>query len=540
MELTPLPSLDRTSATFKNDVNTFFGTSLPQLVNEINTGMPDLESAANLVEGGLPSIVAAANYKGLWSTLTGALAIPASTFHNGQFWQLLENVADVTAEVPGVSSKWAAYSTKPTIPLGTTVAAGSLVAEDDSGNSFPVTVPSTSVIASTAVTDRLIIELANGNLLDLYSVSASPYAIVATVLNAATGAVVATNTISVGTQTSSQRPIAFPLTAGGFVAFYTASAGASLIAQRYDNSAQPVGAALTLTTTASTTGTYLCGGCQMVDGNVAFVWCDTSGGNHVRRAIYSADLTTATVAAGAFSVAISHLGYGSNPVALPAGGFAFSLSDGGTNHNLYTVNASGVRVSTVAISSFTNVHDSTLVVPTTGEALVHVFRSGSTLGRTAYILTGQTISNTLGSAYASGGPVDGATLAANYIWACALGDGTIGMLSVPSNMPYLMFTRTDGRGAVLEHGPLIEESTIIYPIICKSGINGFAVAYRGTSQFPRTHITRSGYLVGVSRGESGGRIQFDPYGEVDIGSYMRVNVGGAKVGYERRGRKIRI
>ena len=47
-----------------------------------------------------------ANFKGLWSSLTGSLNIPASVSHNDKFWQLLENVADVTTEVPGVSAKW--------------------------------------------------------------------------------------------------------------------------------------------------------------------------------------------------------------------------------------------------------------------------------------------------------------------------------------------------------------------------------------------------------------------------------------------------
>lgn len=48
----------------------------------------------------------AANFKGDWSTLTGALAIPASVRHNGRFWLLLANVADVTLAVPGVSASW--------------------------------------------------------------------------------------------------------------------------------------------------------------------------------------------------------------------------------------------------------------------------------------------------------------------------------------------------------------------------------------------------------------------------------------------------
>ncbi len=52
--------------------------------------------------------VAAANFKGNWNSLVGSLNIPASVRHNGQFWELLENIPDVTAEEPTISStKWA-------------------------------------------------------------------------------------------------------------------------------------------------------------------------------------------------------------------------------------------------------------------------------------------------------------------------------------------------------------------------------------------------------------------------------------------------
>lgn len=49
---------------------------------------------------------ASANYKGLWSTLVGALNIPASTSHSGKLWLLTGNVANVAAHTPGVSASW--------------------------------------------------------------------------------------------------------------------------------------------------------------------------------------------------------------------------------------------------------------------------------------------------------------------------------------------------------------------------------------------------------------------------------------------------
>lgn len=63
-------------------------------------------ASATLAQTAQTLATALANYKGLWSTLTGALAIPASVFHNGVFWALLSNLANVTTATPGVSASW--------------------------------------------------------------------------------------------------------------------------------------------------------------------------------------------------------------------------------------------------------------------------------------------------------------------------------------------------------------------------------------------------------------------------------------------------
>lgn len=47
-----------------------------------------------------------ANYKGLWSSLSGTLNVPAAVWHNSAYWQLQANTTSVQTEVPGVSSKW--------------------------------------------------------------------------------------------------------------------------------------------------------------------------------------------------------------------------------------------------------------------------------------------------------------------------------------------------------------------------------------------------------------------------------------------------
>lgn len=60
-----------------------------------------LDSASNAAIA-----IAAANFKGNWSALTGALAVPASVYHSSKFWLLLSSLADVTAATPGVSGSW--------------------------------------------------------------------------------------------------------------------------------------------------------------------------------------------------------------------------------------------------------------------------------------------------------------------------------------------------------------------------------------------------------------------------------------------------
>lgn len=48
----------------------------------------------------------AAHFKGRWPALSGELLMPASAEYQDKLWQLLEDVADVAAHEPGVSSVW--------------------------------------------------------------------------------------------------------------------------------------------------------------------------------------------------------------------------------------------------------------------------------------------------------------------------------------------------------------------------------------------------------------------------------------------------
>ncbi len=128
--ITPLPAVPDANDgpdTFTEDADAFLG-ALPAWANQVNASGAYIDLVAAAVDSDASAAedsatdsalsasqsaasaaiaVTAVNFKGLWSSLTGALAVPASVYHNSQYWQLLENVADVTAETPGVSTKWA-------------------------------------------------------------------------------------------------------------------------------------------------------------------------------------------------------------------------------------------------------------------------------------------------------------------------------------------------------------------------------------------------------------------------------------------------
>lgn len=73
----------------------------------IETGFDDLyDDLPNLGLTYQKYADAYAAFKGKWSDLTGALTTPASVYHDGYYYHLLNNLADVTASEPGVTVDW--------------------------------------------------------------------------------------------------------------------------------------------------------------------------------------------------------------------------------------------------------------------------------------------------------------------------------------------------------------------------------------------------------------------------------------------------
>ena len=96
-----------------------FVTQANALETNVNAKETSANAAAITAASASASAVAAANYKGEWSTLTGALAIPASVSHGGVVWVLKNNLSDVTTATPGVSTSWlsATFSTGKAIAM---------------------------------------------------------------------------------------------------------------------------------------------------------------------------------------------------------------------------------------------------------------------------------------------------------------------------------------------------------------------------------------------------------------------------------------
>jgi len=76
---------------------------------EMNAAVAQVNANAIIAANGAAAAtvaIAAANFKGLYSALTGAQPTGISCFHLGAFWILSADVADVTTKIPSVATEW--------------------------------------------------------------------------------------------------------------------------------------------------------------------------------------------------------------------------------------------------------------------------------------------------------------------------------------------------------------------------------------------------------------------------------------------------
>ncbi len=88
---------------------------------------------AVLADASADTALAAANYKGEWSSLSGAANMPYAVSRLGKFWQLNTNLADVSAKTPGVDPEWLSISSPPCV-LTAKTSSGTLSAGELAGN----------------------------------------------------------------------------------------------------------------------------------------------------------------------------------------------------------------------------------------------------------------------------------------------------------------------------------------------------------------------------------------------------------------------
>ena len=106
------PSRGDDPTTFATRADALLG-ALPTFVTEnnaqaavVNAAAATASSAAVTASAAATTAAGAANFKGAWSSLSGALSIPASVSHAGQIWVLVSNLANVATATPGVSAAW--------------------------------------------------------------------------------------------------------------------------------------------------------------------------------------------------------------------------------------------------------------------------------------------------------------------------------------------------------------------------------------------------------------------------------------------------
>ena len=98
----PWSVAQQTLATEANAVAASVYANATEVLASANAAAASQTAAANSAL----AAAGAANFKGDWSTLTGALTRPACVKYAGRFWLLVSDLANVTTATPGVSAAW--------------------------------------------------------------------------------------------------------------------------------------------------------------------------------------------------------------------------------------------------------------------------------------------------------------------------------------------------------------------------------------------------------------------------------------------------
>lgn len=132
-QLPPFPGPNTPEAAF-DDAAFLWGSALPphserlrqigeityQNALEAENQAEAADAARILAETATTNALSAMNFKGDWVNLSGPLARPATVQHNNNVWLLMRDVANVAAEVPGVSTAWVNQTARVSSVMGRT------------------------------------------------------------------------------------------------------------------------------------------------------------------------------------------------------------------------------------------------------------------------------------------------------------------------------------------------------------------------------------------------------------------------------------
>lgn len=541
---TTIPTLSRSDPDYNAKADqlasalTEFGTQANSMASEA--------SNLNLTAGqSVGSVLATTGFKGLWSSLTGPLNLPASVWHNNQFWTLVQSVADVTTKVPGVASEWKSFtmSRRRSVNTSEVAAVGELVADNGAGQSLKVSAAAVNLhggplktystctiagdkllLAYLSMTNNLYMKavypnqgiywaqtlfascisclpkvatLSNGNFVTTYY-RASDSKPCFMVISAA-GAVVVAETVIVNTAYSGSTLAALPyISVGGindakFVVALSDSATAGFAVFNNDGTTYQAFANKGASYTAVGGFSYVC---PLVATGTFMV--KTGGAGNLAGAVYN---TAGVLQSSISSTNVQALRPYMNTMAQSSYGRVLSV-------------ASGEAANTLPILS-----------------LCSVVNDG--LSTTRQIMLPERINMT-------GAHCSATTLGNGHVLFTFDGTATNGFRN-----DYARYALSDEEGYIYRTGLLHTDTLLavngvqsIGMSVTPLGYNGFYVTWADSGGFLKVLAIRSGFVLGVSAGQFGAVTEYETSGRVVMSSVNILDVGGRAVYYTRDGREV--
>jgi len=422
--------------------------------------------------------------------------------------------------------------TYPSLPAGEAVAAGNLLAMDDSGNSMSAAAVTTSVLQAVTATSLHSCPLSNGNTAIFWTAGSTDYRMM--VIDK-TGATVLAST-SVATGVSGGVVWSAQLTNGNIVFVYL-QVTTSYPAFKIVNTSGTQIVAETVIESVSGVGQIKC--CALTGGGFAVTY-GSSPNN--RYAVYTnagavTKAATNNVAGVLSRVAIC-------PTA--AGGFIALAGTNSLGGTIYDSAGNSIVACAISINTSTASADAN-IASISGSCVAVGCSTGTYAGPVAAMASDST--NTVingissGSLQVSFNDVMSAQSLLGNAYISALANGNyLATFSTRGNNEYPRYAIFNSIGQIVKSGvmliELINNAAPVFTI--PKDTNGFSLIYLATNGNIKFGQIKSGKVVGVSLGLTSGFYQYETYGEVTLASTNILNVGSEKINYSRQGVRVVI